>query len=300
MAEEMQAPIARGDFQVWAWNTYRLYGKIRLVDGSVLGCTKYELLPEVNALFIGSPENLHATMDLCGLYDKRLGEFRFITKELAAVVDGLAAWELWKGSRQGPNLLQLVTSYVEYAAAHGYKTRPYMEEYNQKAQTVQAGLDAMTVYAGVLAARRKAGAVLELRSLAMDMRAFWQDGLYTIYEKAGLKMEQRYAERFDRAVTTASESGQPPVFSAKKARAILRGLSVHVEEEAVGNGSLYAVWRCSHLVRRILIEHPRIRKDFCGRFEPDFRNQYTEFKSAGCISLPDKEPPAKGMEMGGM
>ena len=75
MAEEMQAPIARGDFQVWAWNTYRLYGKIRLVDGSVLGCTKYELLPEVNALFIGSPENLHATMDLCGLYDKRLGEF---------------------------------------------------------------------------------------------------------------------------------------------------------------------------------------------------------------------------------
>ena len=70
MVGEMQAPISRKDFQAWAGADYRLYENIRQTDGSVQGCTRHDLLPEVNALFVGNPENLHATMDLCGLYDK--------------------------------------------------------------------------------------------------------------------------------------------------------------------------------------------------------------------------------------
>lgn len=296
--EEMQAPISRKDFQEWAGATYRLYESIRQEDGSVLGCTRHDLLPEIVALFVGSTENLHGTMDLCGLYDKKLGEFRFITKELAAIVDGLTKEELWNRSTQGPNLLQLVTSYAQKAAERGYETEPYAERYHQQKRTVGAGLNAMTAYAGVLAARGEENAVLELRDLAMDMRAFWQDYLYTIYEKAGARMARQYAEKFDRAVTAASESGQAPVFNAEKARAILRGLSVHAEEEATGNGNLYSVWRCSHLAKRIWDEYPSVKAVFCGSFVVDTRERYTELGSAG--SLPEPEQQAKGLEMGGM
>lgn len=185
MTGEMQAPIARKDFQEWAGGRYRLYENIRKMDGSVLGCTRYDLLPEVRALFVGDPENLHATMDMCGLYDKKLGEFRYINRRLAAVVDGLAGHELWDRSTQGPDLLQLVTSYAKSAVEQGYKTYPYAEVYDEQKRTVQAGLNAMTAYAGVLAARGEESAVLELRELALDMRTFWQDFLYEIYEKAG-------------------------------------------------------------------------------------------------------------------
>lgn len=298
MREEMQAPIARKDFAEWAGATYRLYENIRLMDGSLLGCTRHDLLPEVNALFVGSPENLHETMDLCGLYDKRLGEFRFITKELAAIVDGLTEQELWNRSTQGPNLLQLVASYAKNAVERGYETEPYSEKYDKQERTVRTGLNAMTAYAGVLAAQGEEDAVLELRELAMDMRAFWQDYLYTIYEKVGARMERRYAEKFDRAVTAARESGQPPAFNTEKARAILRGLSVHAEEEAVGNGNLYSVWRCSRLAKRIWDEYPSVRAAFHGDFTVDIREQYTELESTN--SLPEPEQPAKGMEMGGM
>ena len=279
MTEEMQAPIARKDFQEWAGATYRLYENIRQTDGSVLGCTRHDLLPEVHALFVGDPENLHATMDLCGLYDEKLGEFRFINKQLAAIVDGLAGQELWDRSTLGPNLLQLVTSYAKNAIEQGYKTYPYARRYEEQERTVRTGLNAMTAYAGVLAARGEENAVLELRKLALDMRRFWQDPLYEIYEKAGARMERQYAEKFDLAVTAGRESSQPPVFSAEKARSILRGLSVHAEEEAVGNGNLYAVWQCSRLAKQLWDEYPSVKTVFCGNFIVDTSERYTKFGS---------------------
>ena len=297
MAEEMRAPIARKDFQEWAGATDRLYEHIRQADGSLLGCTRYDLLPEVSALFIDSPENIQGTMELCGLYDRKLGEFRFITKELAAIVDGLAEQELWDRSTQGPNLLQLVTSYAQNAAERGYETEPYAEEYGKQARTVRAGLNAMTSYAGVLAARGEEHAVLELRELALDMRAFWQDPFYEVYEKAGARMERQYAEKFDRAVTAARETGQPPAFNAEKARAILRGLSVHAEEEAVGNGNLYSVWRCSRVAKMIWDEHPSVRTAFCGDFTVDTRERYTEL---GSMDETTPEHQMETIEMGGM
>ena len=217
MAEEMRAPIARKDFQEWAGATYRLYEHIRQADGSLLGCTRYDLLPEVSALFIDSPENIQGTMELCGLYDRKLGEFRFITKELAAIVDGLAEQELWDRSTQGPNLLQLVTSYAQNAAERGYETEPYAEEYGKQARTVRAGLNAMTSYAGVLAARGEEHAVLELRELALDMRAFWQDPFYEVYEKAGARMERQYAEKFDRAAPGV-QRGKSPRYPSRPER----------------------------------------------------------------------------------
>lgn len=285
MAEEMQTPIARKDFQEWAGATYRLYENIRQTDGSVLGCTRYDLLPEVHALFVGNPENLHATMDLCGLYDEKLGEFRFINKQLAAIVDDLAGQELWDRARQGPNLLQLVTSYAQNAIERGYKTYPYASRYDEQARTVRTGLNAMTAYAGMLAAQGEETAVLELRQLALDMRKFWQDPLYEVYEKAGARMERQYTEKFDRAVTAAEETGQPPVFNAEKARSILRGLSVHAEEEATGNGNLYAVWRCSRLAKQLWEEYPSVRTAFCGNFIVDTSEQYTETESTNTMTM---------------
>lgn len=300
MAEEMRAPIARKDFQEWAGATYRLYEHIRQADGTLLDCTRYDLLPEVSALFIGSPDNLHGIMELCGLYDRKLGEFRFITKELAAIVDGLADQELWDRPTQGPNLLQLVTSYAQNAAERGYEPEPYAEEYDKQVRAVRASLNAMTAYAGVLAARGEETAVLELRELALDMRAFWQDAFYTVYEKAGTQMERQYAEKFDRAVTAARGSGQPPAFNTEKAHAILRGLSVHAEEEAVGNGNLYSVWRCSRAAKRLWDEYPSVKTAFRGDFTVDTRERYTELESAGSAGLPETEQQRKGIEMGGM
>ena len=186
------------------------------------------------------------------------------------------------------------------ASSQRNETEPYAEKYDKQKRTVRAGLNAMTAYAGVLAARGEENAVLELRDLAMDMRAFWQDPLYEIYEKAGARMERQYAARFDQAVTAASESGQPPEFNTEKARAILRGLSVHAEEEAVGNGNLYSVWRCSCLAKQIWDEHPSVRTAFHGGFTVDIREQYTELESTGSINLPELEQTVKGMEMGGM
>ena len=279
MAKEMQAPIARKDFQEWAGAVYRLYENIRRADGSSLSCTRHDLLPEVHALFVGSPENFHATMELCGLYDERLGEFRFINKELACLVDGLGDQELWNRSTQGENLLQLVMSYAENAIRQGYKTDLHTEEYDFLCQTVQTGLDAMTDYTGVLAARGEENAVLELRELALDIRAFWQDPLYAIYEKAGAKLERQYTEKFDQAVATAHKSGQAPVFGVEKARSILQTLSVHAEEEATENGNLYSVWRCSRLAKQLWDEYPSIKTRFRGSFTVDTSERYTKFGS---------------------
>lgn len=279
MAKEMQAPIARKDFQEWAGAVYRLYENIRLADGSSLSCTRHDLLPEVHALFVGSPENFHATMELCGLYDERLGEFRFINKELACLVDGLGDQELWNRSTQGENLLQLVMSYAENAIRQGYKTDLHTVEYDSLCQTVQTGLDAMTDYTGVLAARGEENAVLELRELALDIRAFWQDPLYAIYEKAGAKLERQYTEKFDQAVATAHKSGQAPVFGVEKARSILQTLSVHAEEEATENGNLYSVWRCSRLAKQLWDEYPSIKTRFRGSFTVDTSERYTKFGS---------------------
>lgn len=144
----------------------------------------------------------------------------------------------------------------------------------------------------MLAARGEETAVLELRDLAMYMREFWQDFLYTIYEKAGARMEQQYAEKFDQTVTTARASRQPPAFNVEKATAILHGLSVHAEEEAVGNENLYSVWRCSRLAKRIWDEYPSIKTAFHGDFTVDTREQYTELGSTGSVSLPEPDQQA--------
>ena len=300
MWDEMQAPVARKDFQEWAGAEYRLYENIRQTDGSVMTCTRHDRLPDVCALFVCSPEDLRETMELCGPYDKKLGEFRYINQKMASVVDGLSGRELWDRSKQGPNLLQLVTSYAKNAVRQGYEVYSYAKGYDELERTVRTGLNAMTAYAGVLAARGEEDAVQDLRDLALSMRSFWQDPLYAFYEKAGARMERQYSEKFDQAVTAARASGQPPAFNTEKARAILRGLSIHAEEESVGNENLYSVWRCSRLAKRIWDEYPSVKTAFCGNFVVDTREQYTELGSTGSVSQPEPEQQAKGMEMGGI
>lgn len=98
-------------------------------------------------------------------------------------------------------------------------------------------------------------------------------------------MERQYAGKLDRAVAAAHESGQPPAFSTEKARSILRSLSVHAEEEAVGNGNLYAVWRCSRLAKQIWEEYPSVKSAFCGDFTADTREQYTELGSTNTMTM---------------
>ena len=208
MWDEMQAPVARKDFQEWAGAEYRLYENIRQTDGSFMTCTRHDLLPDVCALFVCSPEDLRETMELCGPYDKKLGEFRYINQKMASAVDGLSGRELWDRTKQGPNLLQLVTSYAKNAVRQGYEVYSYAKGYDELERTVRTGLNAMTAYAGVLAARGEEDAVQDLRDLALSMRSFWQDPLYAFYEKAGVRMERQYTEKFDRAVAAARESAR--------------------------------------------------------------------------------------------
>ena len=210
---------------------------------------------------------------------QKLGEFRYINQKMASVVDGLSGRELWDRSKQGPNLLQLVTSYAKNAVRQGYEVYSYAKGYDELERTVRTGLNAMTAYAGVLAAQGKESAMQDLRNMALYMRSFWQDPLYAFYEKAGARMERQYTEKFDRAVAAAHESGQPPAFGAEKARAILRGLSVHAEEEAVGNGKLYSVWWCSRLAKQLWDVFPSVKTAFQGDFTIDTSERYTKFGS---------------------
>lgn len=165
------------------------------------------------------------------------------------------------------------------AVRQGYETYPHTRGYDELERTVRRCLNAMTTYAGVLAAQEKERAVQDLRNMARYMQSFWQDPLYAFYEKAGARMERQYTEKFDRAVASARESGQPPAFGAEKARAILRGLSVHAEEEAVGNGDLYSVWWCSRLAKQLWDVFPSIKTAFHGGFTIDTSDRYTKFGS---------------------
>lgn len=249
-----QAPVSKEEFRAWVDHVYGLFLYIQQENGAVLGFTRDDILPDVEVLFAGDPDNLCETMDLCGLYDRRKKQFRFADHVLSSVVEGLDKTEL--SDQAGQGLLDLVKGYVQNAVKNeGYPTHPWDVQYEEKEQTVQAGLKEMIGYAGVLAAAGKEAELQELRGLAIKMRYFWQDCLYAVYQKAGKKLERQYLEEFDKAAASARASGQASAFDSANASAIIRGLFVHAEEQRVENENLPAYWRCRDLAERLQSEY---------------------------------------------
>jgi len=282
LKEPIQAPVSREIFRQWVEDYHLAPMVVRQAEGS-LGFHKYAILPEICLLFAGEPEHLYATMDPCGLYDRKKQEFRFVNRTMAACVEGLSEAELWDRVAQGPNLMQLVKGYGKHAVEQGgYQIDPVTMEYDGLRRKVFTGLNAMTGYAGVLAARNEEDALLDLRDLAFEMQWFWRDCVYSEYEKGGIKQEQQYREKFDNAVSLARETGQPPLFDGQKAGAVLKALDVHATEDLLGNGNYFTVWQCSRLAKRLQEEYPRVRTEFGRRFPADYSERFRKF---GCQDL---------------
>ncbi len=283
--EPIQAPASREAFRQWVEDNHLAPMNVRQTDGRILGFHKYDILPEVCLLFAGDPEHLYATMDPCGLYDKKKQEFRFVSRTMAACVDGLSEAELWDRAVQGPNLMQLVKGYGKHAVEQGgYQINPVTVEYDGLRRKVFAGLNAMTGY-GVLAVRGEETALLDLRDLAFEMQWFWRDCVYSEYEKGGKKQEQQYREKFDNAVSLARESRQPPPFDGQKAGAILKALDIHAEEELMDNENHFPVWQCSRLAKRLQEEYPRVKSTFGQRFPADYSERFINFGCKDCEHL---------------
>jgi len=286
--EPLQAPVSRYAFQEWANRDRHEDLYVRQASGKVLGFHRYDILPEVYLLFAGDPEHMYETMDPCGLYDKKTREFRFVNRTMSACVDGLSETELWNRNKQGPNLMQLVGSYGKNAVEQGgYKVDRTDVRYDELRRTVFSGLNAMASYAGMLAAKGEDAAVLDLRDLALDMHPFWQDFLYSEYQKAGNKQERQYQEKFDGAVSLARESGKPPSFGIQKVSAMLKALRIHAEEELYGNENRFAVWQCSQLAKRLRSEYPFVRTGFGQNFplDVDYSERFTRFGCRDCEHL---------------
>ena len=101
-----QAPVSKEEFRAWVDHVYGLFLYIQQENGAVLGFTRNDILPDVEVLFAGDPDNLCETMDL----DKT---------ELSG--------------QAGQGLLDLVKGYVQNAVKNeGYPTHPWDVQYEEK------------------------------------------------------------------------------------------------------------------------------------------------------------------------
>lgn len=184
MQEPVQAPVSRTALQEWLEDRYGIFMDVYQGED---------------------------TVEICGMYDKRTREFRFVSSQLSSIINGI--------------------SKEECCSDAGLR------------QAVQTGLSAMVDYAAVLSAGGKRNAVLDARDLALKMLYFWRDSVYLTYEKGYARVEQEYAEKFDQAVRMAEKTGQAPAFSGQKAKDILQSLAIHATE-VTDNEDAFSVWEC--------------------------------------------------------
>ena len=278
--DTVQAPVSREQFQQWSGDKYGVFMHVRQDSGDDLTVYSDMRFPEITVLFLGEAEKFRDTVEICGMYDSRMQEFRFISDHLASIVDGISETERWRGVHSSEDVYARISSYVkESVETKGYRFRNKMDaQFAEVRQDAQSAITAMTEYAAVLAARGEPDAVLDVRDLAKEMLHFWRDPVYETYEQGYETVERQYLEQFDQAVAAAMESGQAPAFSSDKAHSILRGLAIHAEE-VTQNEDAFSVWECCRLAKRVAMDHPDQCAVFNGDFTADYSERFTKFGS---------------------
>ena len=294
MLKTEQSPVSRDKFREWAGDHYGIMMDVQAGNGSVLRIYNDDLLfPEISVLFVGESEKFRDTVEICGMYDKRIGEFRFVSRQLSSIIDGMSETECCPDSDESEKIYAEICRYAREAVERrGYTFEQSGSElYAGLRQTIQSGLSDMIDYAALLSARGEQDTVLDIRDLAHKMLYFWRDGVYETYEKGFVKIEQEYTEKFDQAVQRASETEQPPMFSNKKAANLLNVLAIHAEE-TTDNEDVFSVWECCHLAKRLLSEYPQHKEIFRGSFTIDESERFMAFGSQ------DQEHLEEGLLLG--
>ena len=280
MRETVQSPVSRKTLCARLEDQRGIFMDIQTNDGSVLTLYDDTLFPEISVLFVGDAEKFNDTVEVCGMYDKKAHEFRFVSDRLASIADGISDMERWTGPHTSEDVYARISSYAKEAVTvKGYRFESEMrEQFAAVRQDARSALSAMIDYAAVLAARGEADAVLDTRDLAREMSRFWRDPVYDTYERGYEKVERQYLEQFDQAVSAAMRSGQAPAFGSGKAYSVLRGLAVHAEE-VTQNEDAFSVWECCRLARRVAGDHPDQCEVFNGDFTADYSERFTKFGS---------------------
>ena len=280
MRETVQSPVSRDTLRKWVEDRYGIYMDVRSEDDKVQRVYNETLFPEVSVLFVGEAENFNGTVEICGMYDSRAQEFRFISDQLISIVDGVSEMERWQGVHPSEDVYARISGYAKEAVeVKGYQFQNKMDaQFAEIRQGAQAALPVMAQYAAVLAVRGEKYAVLDVRDLAVEMLHFWRDPVYMTYERGYEKVERQYLERFDQAVAAAMESGQAPAFDSGKAHSILHGLAIHAVE-VTDNEDAFSVWECYRLAKRVAMDHPDQCTVFNGDFTADYSERFTKFGS---------------------
>ena len=280
MRGTLQAPIPRKQFQQWSEDERGVLVEVRHSSGSELRVCRDTEFPEISVLFIGDTENFNDTVEICGMYDKKAHEFRFVSDQLASIIDGISDAERWPGTHTSEDVYDRIANYAKEAMElRGFRFQSETDkQFAEVQQDMRTALSVMIDYAAVLAARGERDAVLDTRDLAQEMLYFWRDPVYLLYERGYEKVERQYLERFDQAVDTAIESRQIPAFDSDQAYSLLRSLAVQAEE-ATQNEDVFSVWECCHLAKRVIEDYPDLRTVFNGDFTPDYNDRFTNFGS---------------------
>ena len=270
---EVQSPVSRDTLREWTEDRHGVYMNVRTDSDKVLTVYNETLFPEISVLFVGDAENFNDTVEICGMYDQRTGEFRFVSSQLSSIVNGISEAECCSGSDRSEDIYAEIQRYAKEAVDQkGYKYENSGSEIHADLQRItRTGLSNLVDYAAMLATRGERSAVLDARDLAVEMLHFWRDGVYDTYEAGYTRLEQQYLEGFDQAVLQAENTGQPPAFSAKQAENLLESLAIHAEA-ATDNENAFSVWECCRLAKRVAMDYP----DQCAMFNGDFTADYSE------------------------
>lgn len=287
------SPVPRETLREWADDRYGVMMDVQAGNGSVLRIYNDTLFPEISVLFVGEVAKFRDTVEICGMYDKRIGEFRFMSRQFSSIVDDISETERCPNSDESEKIYAEICHYAKEAVERrGYTFEQSGDElYAGLRQITQASLSDMIDYAALLTTRGEQDAVLDIRDLALEMLRFWRDRVYETYEKRYAAIEQQYTEKFDQAVQRAAKAEQPPVFNGKMAANLLNGLAIHANETA-DNEDAFSVWECCRLAKRLLDEYPQYKKIFRGSFTIDESERFTAFGSQ------DQEHLQEGLLLG--
>ena len=279
MLEVVQAPVSRDMLQQWVEDRHGVLMDVRH-DDIELRLYNEAIFPEISVLFMGDTSKYLDAVEICGMYDTITREFRFVSGQLAAIVDGIPEAERWTGPDESEDIYAEICRYAKEAVEQrGYKFEDSSSAiYAGLRQTVQSGLSDMIDYAAVLSARGEQDAVLDMRDLALEMLHFWRDPVYDTYEKGYDRLEQQYTEKLDQAVQQAGDSRQCPPFDEQKAANILGCLAIHAEEVTQNNDN-FSIWECCRLAKRLREEFPQQAGIFQGDFVVDESERFAQFGS---------------------
>ena len=112
---EVQSPVSRDTLREWVEDRHGVYMDVRSEDDKVLRIYNETLFPESSVLFVGEAENFNDTVEICGMYDSRTQEFRFISDQLASIVDGISEMERWQGAHPSEDVYARISSYAKEA-----------------------------------------------------------------------------------------------------------------------------------------------------------------------------------------